>query len=673
MKVLIIRLSKNKILAVAVLVVIAGIIYFNLQNAKGNENVNRYALGTVEKGTLVVSVSGSGQVDVSSTVDIKPKASGQITKLNVKNGDNVKAGSVIAQIDTKDAQKAVRNASLALESAQLSLQKLKEPADKYEILSAQNSLEQAKIDLKKLQDPPTALELLTAENAVTEAERQLQQAKDSLSKTNLSSTQELDNAYDDGFTAVSNAYLELPQLLKDTYKVQWDDDNTYSKDNITSYQILLSEESPFITSVTNDYQKALHLFNTNFELFKTIDRDSDKDSLYDLIDQTLQTTKALSQSLESDRNLLDAIYNKNNYDDYYIGKYIEPYRTMVMTDISTINKHVTTLQNAKDALDNAITNSPIDVTTAQNNITAAEENLKQKQASLQDLKDGATAEDIALAQKKVEQQQQNLDKLLEGSDALDIKAQELNIREKQNSLLDAQQTLEDYTIIAPFDCIVSATNVSKGDTVSSGTSIATVITNQMIAKVSLNETDVATVKVGQKATLTFDAIENLTITGEVVEIDAVGTASQGVVTYNVKISFDTQDTRIKPGMSTTASIITNSKSDILIVPNGAIKTQGDISYVESFQTTSANSSADTSGNTKSSTVNSSSEQVITSSNPPSQIQIETGLANDSYTEITSGLNEGDQIVTRTITSAKTTTTTSTKSAFSMGMGGGPGR
>ncbi|MBP7058561.1 HlyD family efflux transporter periplasmic adaptor subunit [Candidatus Gracilibacteria bacterium] len=195
----------------------------------------------------------------------------------------------------------------------------------------------------------------------------------------------------------------------------------------------------------------------------------------------------------------------------------------------------------------------------------------------------------------------------------------------------------------------------------------------MIAKVSLNETDVATVKVGQKATLTFDAIENLTITGEVVEIDAVGTASQGVVTYNVKISFDTQDTRIKPGMSTTASIITNSKSDILIVPNGAIKTQGDISYVESFQTTSANSSADTSGNTKSSTVNSSSEQVITSSNPPSQIQIETGLANDSYTEITSGLNEGDQIVTRTITSAKTTTTTSTKSAFSMGMGGGPGR
>ena len=74
----------------------------------------------------------------------------------------------------------------------------------------------------------------------------------------------------------------------------------------------------------------------------------------------------------------------------------------------------------------------------------------------------------------------------------------------------------------------------------------------------MNEVDAAKISVGNKTTLTFDATEDLTLTGKVAQIDTIGTVEQGVVSYKVKIAFDTQDERIKPGMTANASI---QKSD----------------------------------------------------------------------------------------------------------------
>src|SRR6185437_11334418 len=88
------------------------------------------------------------------------------------------------------------------------------------------------------------------------------------------------------------------------------------------------------------------------------------------------------------------------------------------------------------------------------------------------------------------------------------------------------------------------------------------------------------VKAGQKAELTFDAIEGLTLSGTVAEVDSVGTVSQGVVTYDVKISFDKQDPRVRPGMTVDAAITADSKENALIVPSSAVETAAGRSFVE---------------------------------------------------------------------------------------------
>jgi RND family efflux transporter MFP subunit len=263
------------------------------------------------------------------------------------------------------------------------------------------------------------------------------------------------------------------------------------------------------------------------------------------------------------------------------------------------------------------------------------------------LKAGTDADQIAQAQENLAERRQALADIKAGADSIDIKVALNTIAQRQSSLQnardavqDAYDTLNDYTVRAPISGQIAKINVQEANQVSPSTALATLITKAKIAKITLNEVDVAKVAVGQKATLTFDAVPDLTIAGTVAEVDLIGTASQGVVSYTVKIAFDTQDDRIKAGMSVAASVITDTRVNVLIVPNSAIKQTNGASMVQTLASTASDAEA---------------AQGVTSKTEPDTKQVETGLANDQSTEIISGLNEGDRVVVRTIVSGATAT------------------
>ncbi len=154
------------------------------------------------------------------------------------------------------------------------------------------------------------------------------------------------------------------------------------------------------------------------------------------------------------------------------------------------------------------------------------------------------------------------------------------------------------------------------------------------ADVTLNETDIASVKVGQKATLTFDAISDLTLTGKVERIGTTGTNNSGVVTYDVVVKPDVLDDRVRPGMTVSAAIITRVSSDVLTVPSAAVKTAAD---------------------------GSASVQVLVNGSPQTRT-VQTGASDDASIEVTSGVALGDKVVTQTIDPNKTTSTTTAGSA-----------
>jgi len=227
--------------------------------------------------------------------------------------------------------------------------------------------------------------------------------------------------------------------------------------------------------------------------------------------------------------------------------------------------------------------------------------------------------DLASAIKSISEKEISLANLKAGADALDIRSQELAIAQKKSTLTDSQLKLSDYSVKAPFDGTIAKVDAKKGDTLSSSGAIATIISDKRLAVIAFNEVDVSKIKLKQKVILSLSAVENLSLTGEVVEIDALGAVSSGVVNYNVTIAFDTQDSRVKPGMSVSADIIIASKNDVLMILNSAVKGEGSSSYVD-----------------------------VKADSGIVQKIVTTGISNDTMIEIVSGLTESDNVVVQTI-------------------------
>ncbi|MEK9179334.1 MAG: HlyD family efflux transporter periplasmic adaptor subunit, partial [Patescibacteria group bacterium] len=447
----------HKIISVVVLVIIVLIGYWGYKKLTSTAGEIRYLTAKVEKGAIIASISGTGQVSSLNQVDIKSKASGDVIYIAVKDGQKVGTGTLIAKLDDKDAQKSVRDAEISLESAKISLEKLK------------------------------------------------------IQKSNENMNADLAKAYDDGFNTVSNVFLDLPGIMTGLNDMffksnlgtgQWNVD--WYEGQVTSgdHEKAIALKQNFIDS----YKKAKDSYDLNFDNYKVVSRISDNAIIEAIILQTYGTNKLVSDAIKNANNYIDFVSSsieKNNADTPAI---ITTHKTILNGYTSKTNTHLV--------------------------------NLLSVSAGIKNYKDAFPNAD------------------------LDIQSAELSVKQRENSLQDAKDKLADYFSRAPFAGTITVINTKKGDSVNASTVVATLITKTQLAEISLNEVDVAKIKIGQKTTLTFDAIPDLTISGIVTEIDTIGAVSQGVVTYIAKISFDTQDERVKPAMSVSAAIITDIKQDV---------------------------------------------------------------------------------------------------------------
>lgn len=210
------------------------------------------------------------------------------------------------------------------------------------------------------------------------------------------------------------------------------------------------------------------------------------------------------------------------------------------------------------------------------------------------------------------------------------------------------------TIIAPTSGTVSNLSITQGTVISSSSTDSSQTSTQKVgtvtlssgklqAAVNLSEVDVTKVKAGQKVTMTMDAFPTKTFTGTVSSVDTNGSASSGVTTYPAIIMFDLNDENIYPNMAIAATIITSTKSDVVLIPSAAVMTQDGVSFI----------------------------QVMESGAPVSKT-VEVGSSNDTQTEIVAGLNEGETVITSSGSSAATTATQNGTTPFGNTFGGNRG-
>ena len=154
-----------------------------------------------------------------------------------------------------------------------------------------------------------------------------------------------------------------------------------------------------------------------------------------------------------------------------------------------------------------------------------------------------------------------------------LEAADLQLEAAEQALEEAQRQLDMVTITAPFDGAVVSVDVNEGDTVSAATPTVYLIDLSSIElKAGIDEIDIPSVKLNQRAVISLDALPDLQLEGEVSSISLMPTVQAGLVIYDVTISFDVaEDSDLRVGMSATVDIIINERSNVLLVPDRAIK------------------------------------------------------------------------------------------------------
>lgn len=211
------------------------------------------------------------------------------------------------------------------------------------------------------------------------------------------------------------------------------------------------------------------------------------------------------------------------------------------------------------------------------------------------------------------------------------------VESAQSKLDSTQDSYDEYTITAPISGRVITKNAKVGDKISTGSGSASSTLaviydlSEVTFEMSVDELDVRDVKVGQKVTITADAIENTIFTGKVTNVSLQSSYSSGVTNYPVTITLD-EVGELLPGMNVDGVIVLEEAQDTLMVPVGALM-RGNRVYVKDDSVKEAQG------------------------NVPAgfrAVEVKTGLTNDEYVEILEGISEGDVVyVTESASSSST--------------------
>lgn len=583
------NITRRKGLLVVIILVLIGVAYFGYQSTKGVDTTPHYTLTDLTKGTLVVSISGSGQVIASNQLDIKPQASGLVTAVNVKQGDLVKAGQVLAVIDQRSAAASVLQSKSSVASAQASYNKLVAGTTSTDLKVSQTAVDSAKSSLDSAQK--------SGDMTITSAQNTLDNAKKNYDNVTNQQARLVENAHSN---LINSTLAAEPSDQVSTATIAVSGNYTGTKEGSFQIRTYGAGSGQYYNSVDPNgnltYDKLIIpgvVQPIGSGLYITF---SATGTIYDTTTWTINipNTKAA-----------DYLSNSNSY------------QNALQTQTLALASAQTSIVSAQIALDQAKLQVQNSITSAQNSLITAQTNLEAKQVP-------ALKEDVAASQAQLDS----------------AKAQ----------LMITETSASNNIITAPFSGEIATVSIQKGDTASSGTAAFTLITKEKMAQISLNEVDIAKVKIGQKATLKIDALNSNTFAGQVSSIDVLGTVTQGVVNYNVKIVFIDNDVRIMPGMSVSAGIITDVKQDILMVPNAAVKSQNSVSYIEILDVSNPVN------------IQTAADGTVTSKNLPTQEQVTVGATNDTSTEISgANIKEGDQVIIKTTVGSKAATSSSSSS------------
>lgn len=500
-------------LILALLLILAIVLAFTLI---GNPSTPTVAVRTVAvtRATVTSSVTGSGNAASSASTPVSFQTAGTVTAVNVKAGDTVTLGEVLATIDPTSSKASLRTAQAQLDSAKAALGQaasgptaVKKQQDQQAITTAQQGVANANAAVTAAQNQ-LALDTTSTASAIDNAQTKFNDDKDS---TN---------------TAVANAQAK-----------ERSDENTQN--------VAVSNAEASCNVVQTSAAPSMAPSAAGQSLPAPTDCAAAK-SARATRDATLQSDRqAITTAEESQQTTLDL-------DQQAIT-------TAQQTQSSTLLKDNTTIATDKQQ-----------VTTAQGQVTTAQ---LTAQADLHP----ETPDQIAQAKAQVDQAQVQVDTAQNGVDETELKAPQagvvLAVSGKVGESSSGGSSGSSSTSSSGSTGSGAASAASSSAT-SAGSGFVTIANlSQLAVTANIAEADAAKIKLGQTATVTFPAT-NQTATGSVTQITPQSTVTNNVVLYPVQVSLDTAPPGVGIGSTASLTIAAASATDVLSAPNLAITSLG---------------------------------------------------------------------------------------------------
>ena len=541
------------IIVVTVLVLGGG--WFRGQNAQAVAEPEPGQVVMAFTGDLAPSASASGQLLPDQEARLALGTSGRVEHVYVQVSDQVRAGDLLVQLESDDLQRAVASAeqSLAMQEANLA-ELLKEP-DARDVAAAEASVANAQAQLDDLLAGPSDEELAQAEAARISTQARLDDLLAGPSEEELAQAR----------AALQSAQATL-RAAEARYEALGD-------------QLVIAQ---------NDINNA--------QLAKDRARDQ---------------------------------YNLLVWNDWKAGVSWAPYspqgaaveRAQIDYDVAVANYNLTQI-NANDsayrsaqaqvAQAEAALAALTEDKTAQ--IASARSQVAHAKATLATLAEEQTAQ-IAAARAQLAQARANLAKLLDGASDEQRAIAKAQVEQARISLEEAKDNLEDATLRAPFDGMVTDVTVTAGEW-ASGPAVEMVDIDSLQVVLDVDEIDIGEIEVGQPTVITLETWPDRELQGKVIAVAPKADNVGEIVTYQVRLGFDAGALPVLTGMTASARLITSSRENVLLVPNRAIiadRQEGKY-YVNRME-----------------------------GEGMKRVEVTIGLRDDSHTEILSGLEEGDRL------------------------------
>ncbi|MCX6778683.1 MAG: efflux RND transporter periplasmic adaptor subunit [Candidatus Magasanikbacteria bacterium] len=576
--------KKNIIIAVVILLVIAVIVWKQTSTVP-----KEITTALVTKGELIQSVEPSGSVKSKTEINLNFDTVGRIAKILVKVGDQVKEKQLLANLDSRNLDSAVNQASADLARAQGNL-------SSYLAGSTPEVIAQYEADVQK-------------------AEANLDKSKIDLNNLKASLEQNYKNAYTNQINNLQGSITPIETAMTDMDSILGLE-NIYANDVFDKAIINLDNSSFYFASATKSFTTSRIYLNDAKLAVNALT----SNSALELIDSATLKVKmaleAVAVALSDTWTVLDKIDVSNPNNSISVST-INSSKITIDTDRASVTAKKTVVLGGEQNIASAKLNFGLEAgSSAASQVSQYEANVKISEATLK-------AAQAALDSKEAPPRQ------------VDLESYRAAVQSAGASLLAAEANRSKAFIYAPVNGVITQKNNEVGESNSTAKPVLVMLADSDYEiEVNVAESDIAKVQLSQITDITLDAFgDDHIFKGKVMMVDPAETLISDVVYYKVKISIDKDESLktgqnitdqhlkdIKSGMTASVTIFTNRKDGVLIIPERAVIAKDNKKFVRVL-------------------VDKKKQTIV-------EKEVQTGLrGNEGMIEIVSGLNEGEEVVT----------------------------